>query len=131
MKHQFLSIILPFICKLCALLASAQESNEQKPKVKMELEGMIAATAGNNIWSVNVGGPTLKLKFSKSISFGVGAFPSFYVKNGNSGAKLGVGPRFDYKSYVLLMSFFHILKAYEWKTTIGLANKFQQLHSQI
>lgn len=102
----------------------AQESKTEHSNFKVGLEGMLGMSFADNFFSVNIGGPTLMLRVAQEIKVGVGAFPSVYVKESKSGARLGVGPRVDVKNFVLFSSFFHFDRADFWQGSIGIGYKF-------
>ena len=107
-------------------LFSQNDENKGKNNKKLEvsLEGMVAASAGKEFYAFNVGGPALSLKLNQNIKIGSAAYPSFYVKSGKTGAKLGVGPRIDYKNLVLISPFYSFESQNEWVWTVGLGYKF-------
>jgi len=90
------------------------------------LEGMLGFAAGNDFYAFNVGGPSLLLQVHRHWKVGVGALPSFYVKEGKSGAKLGVSPRIDFKNLVLIVPFFHFDQSDTWVWSVGLGYKFHK-----
>jgi hypothetical protein len=76
-----------------------QEDNpetENKPvlpkNVEAKFEGMLAMSYGSNTLGINVGGPSLKYKFSKNFKAGVGAVPSLIVTDGKAMPRLAVSP---------------------------------------
>lgn len=122
-QKYLLSIILLFGCY--GLYAQNDENKgTNNKKLELSLEGMLAASAGKEFYAFNVGGPALGLKLNENIKIGVAAYPSFYVKSGKTGAKLGVGPRIDYKNLVLISPFYSFESQDEWVWTIGLGYKF-------
>lgn len=122
-QKYLLSIILIFGCY--GLFAQNDINKEiNNKKLELSLEGMLAASAGNEFYAFNVGGPALGLKLNENLKIGVAAYPSFYVKSGKTGAKLGVGPRIDYKNLVLISPFYSFESNDEWVWTIGLEYKF-------
>lgn len=105
---------------------SEPQSPDQKSNWNVGMEGMLGASVGKNFYSFNVGGPSLHLRLTKDLKIGVGALPSFYVRDGKTGAKLGVAPRLDYKSWVLIVPFFHFDKTEVWVASAGLGYKFHK-----
>lgn len=105
---------------------TVQQAADQKSSWDVGLEGMLGASAGKNFYSFNVGGPSLHLRLTKDLKIGVGALPSFYVRDGKTGAKLGVAPRLDYKSWVLIVPFFHFDKTEVWVSSAGMGYKFHK-----
>lgn len=107
---------------------SQHSSDNSKPNSSWDLalEGMAATSIGKDFYAFNVGGPSLLLRLTKDLKVGVGAFPSFYILEGKSGARLGVSPRVDYKNLVFIAPFFHRDTADEWIWSVGLGYKFHK-----
>lgn len=82
--------------------AKSQDTSVTSLKWEAGFEGMLAFSVGNNFYAFNVGGPAFQYVFNKNLKVGVGAFPSFYVLDGKTGARLGVSPRIDYKNLVFI-----------------------------
>lgn len=111
----------------------AQEplAKENQPRWDVGLEGMLGIAVGKDFYAFNVGGPMLLLRLNKDLRIGVGGLPSFYIKEGKTGAKLGVSPRIDYKNFVLIAPFFHFESSDSWISTIGLAYKFHKRDNKV
>jgi hypothetical protein len=105
-------------------LSYSQKKKEEESKVEIALEGILGMTVADNFFSVNVGGPSLLLRLSPAVKVGVGAFPSFFVRDSKTGARLAVGPRVDVKNFVVFGSFFHFDRTDEWVSSFGLGYKF-------
>ncbi|MBL7842600.1 MAG: hypothetical protein JNK44_01965 [Cyclobacteriaceae bacterium] len=119
--------LLVLIFNIEKLLAQTDQAlPDQKSNWNVGMEGMLGASVGKNFYSFNVGGPSLHLRLTKDLKIGVGALPSFYVRDGKTGAKLGVAPRLDYKSWVLIVPFFHFDKTEVWVASAGLGYKFHK-----
>lgn len=110
------------------LYGHSQERNDDKAGLEWDiaLEGMLGFAAGNDFYAFNVGGPTLMLALNKDLKIGVGALPSFYIKEGKTGAKLGVSPRVDYRNFVLIAPFFHFDNPDKWVWSVGMGYKFHK-----
>lgn len=108
------------------LWAQNTEEHQHHQKFDIGLEGMIGVSVGNNFYAFNVGGPSLMLRLHKNFKIGVGAFPSFYILNGKTGARLGVSPRIDYKDIVLIAPFYHRDSTNEWIWSVGIGYKFHK-----
>lgn len=106
----------------------AQEPAKKEEFLKWDigLEGMLGFAVGNEFYAFNVGGPSLLLRLNKDWLKGFGALPSFYIKEGKTGAKLGVSPRIDYKNFVLIAPFFHFENSDTWVGSVGLGYKFHK-----
>jgi hypothetical protein len=102
------------------------ESNGN-PKWDVGLEGMMGVAVGKDFYAFNVGGPTLMLRLNNDWKIGVGALPSFYIKEGKTGAKLGVSPRIDFRNFALIAPFFHFESTHKWVWTVGLGYKFHPI----
>ncbi|WP_373492659.1 hypothetical protein [Aquiflexum sp.] len=102
------------------------EHTKQNPKWDLQLEGMLGFSVGEKFYAVNVGGPSLLLSLNQNLKIGVGAFPSFYVLNGKTGARLGVGPRIDHKRFAFFTPFFHKDTTDEWIWSVGMGYKFHR-----
>lgn len=123
MKMLFLVVLVLSFSAVHAQHASDSLKPDDK-KFDLGFEGMLGASVGNDFYSFNVGGPSFRFRITKDIRVGLGALPSFYVKNGQPGAKLGVSPRIDYKNIVLIAPFFHFEHDNEWVWSIGIGYKF-------
>jgi hypothetical protein len=87
---------------------------------------MAGVSFGDKMVAFNIGGPTLLLNIGKNWRTGLGAFPSFFVRDGKTGARLGVGGRVEYKKIVLFSSFYHFDRTDTWVGTLGLGYKFHK-----
>lgn len=123
MKHLIFSCLI--IILLFPHITFAQEV-EKRPVVDFALEGMAGVAFGKNITSFNVGGPSLMLAVNRNFKVGFGALPSFYIKDGKTGAKLGVAPRMDYRQWALFAPFYHFEGTDEWVWSIGVGYKFHR-----
>lgn len=119
--------VLAVALQLLAVAALAQEAESRRAaRWDFGLEGMLGVSAGPDFYALNVGGPSLLLQVHRHWKVGFGALPSFYVKEGSTGAKLGVSPRVDYKSFVLIAPFFHFEQSDRWVWSVGLGYKFHR-----
>ncbi len=109
-------------------LLSAQSSdstvNRTRRKVSVGLEGMAGVSFGDRTIAFNVGGPHLKLKVGKDVGIALAAFPSLLIVSGKAEPRLGIGPRLDYRSLVLIVPAFFHNKSDAWIWTAGLGYKF-------
>jgi hypothetical protein len=108
------------------IYAQEQEKKEENSKWDVGLEGMLGFAAGKDFYAFNVGGPSLMLRLNNDCKIGVSALPSFYIKEGKTGAKLGVSPRIDYKNFALIAPFFQFDSTNKWVWSIGLGYKFHR-----
>ena len=123
-----ISIILGLTFLISTFSYAQEQGNKdaKSPKWDIGLEGMIGFAAGKEFYAFNVGGPSLLLRLNQDWKVGVGALPSFYIKEGKTGAKLGVSPRIDYKNIVLIAPFFHFDNPDSWTWSVGLGYKFHR-----
>lgn len=126
MKKLLISTLI--LCFAIPMISFGQQEEQVKEKsnVNLELEGMLGFSFGQNFYAVNVGGPSLFLALNQDFKVGVGALPSFYVLNGKTGARLGVGPRLDYKQIAFFAPFFHRDTTGEWIWSVGIGYKFHR-----
>ena len=88
---------------------SRDKENEEQEKLNLftfEMHGMIGLSAGDRFYTMNVGGPSLMLNITPDLGVGLGAFPSFFMDDGEPGGKLGISPRVDYKRFVFFTPLF-------------------------
>lgn len=121
MKKSLLILSLLFL----SLNVNAQEE-KQPSKVDFALEGMAGVAFGKNFTSFNVGGPSLMLNINQKVKVGFGALPSFYIRDGKTGAKLGVAPRLDIKNWAFFVPFYHFDTTDEWLWSFGVGYKFHR-----
>lgn len=57
-------------------MSQSVDSNK-KSKHDFGFEGMIGASVGNNFFTLNIGGPFLRLRISEDLRVGIGGIPSF------------------------------------------------------
>ncbi|MFD2036319.1 hypothetical protein ACFSKL_16060 [Belliella marina] len=119
-------ILMLFFFSGSYLFAQDEIKKEVNPKWDIGLEGMFGVAIGNDFYAFNVGGPSLLLRLNEDWRVGFGALPSFYIKEGKTGAKLGVSPRIDYKNFVLIAPFFHFDNPDKWVWSVGLGYKFHK-----
>ncbi|EOZ96569.1 hypothetical protein A33Q_2339 [Indibacter alkaliphilus LW1] len=109
------------------LISNVNAQEEEKySKVDFALEGMAGIAFGKNFTSFNVGGPSLLLNVNQKVKIGFGALPSFYIRDGKTGAKLGVAPRLDIKNWVFFVPFYHFDTTDEWLWSVGVGYKFHK-----
>lgn len=124
MKSVILLCTVYLLCFPEVLRAQSQVTKNQNFEVG--LEGMFFTSFGKNFYSFNIGGPSLQLRITKDLKAGVAAMPSFYVRDGETGAKLAVGPRIDFKNFVFALPFFHFDTTETWIMTAGIGYKFHR-----
>ena len=126
MKFLFSLIFLMLFSFSNAAFSQEKNPKETNPKWDIGLEGMFGMAVGKDFYAFNVGGPSLLLRLNNDLKVGFGALPSFYIKEGKTGAKLGVSPRIDYKNLVLIAPFFHFDDPSSWTWSVGIGYKFHR-----
>lgn len=125
-KFKFFVVLFILCCEFSGYAQTSSDNSSQNSSWDLSFEGMAATSIGKDFYAFNVGGPSLLLRLTKDLKVGVGAFPSFYILKGKSGARLGVSPRIDYKNLVFIAPFFHRDTADEWIWSVGLGYKFHK-----
>ena len=102
---------------------------ESTPSV-LSLEGQVAVTTDDKAIFVNVGGPAIKLGFSK-IAFAINMFPSLKIEVENRKTPvfplLGVGPQIYFlknKKFVVSFPIYYNAAKNTWLPTAGLGYVF-------
>jgi len=102
---------------LCFMILSANSFAQEIPKptagpiaeekrFEAGFDGMLAVSYGNETLGINVGGPSLKYKFTKSFKVGVGAFPSLIVADDKAYPRLAVSPILKYKDWMAITPYY-------------------------
>ncbi|MDI1256990.1 MAG: hypothetical protein PSV16_12910 [Flavobacterium sp.] len=86
----------------------AQEKQTPKPESKIEsgFDGMIGVSYGSKTLGINVGGPSLKYKFTKNFKMGIGAVPSLIVMDSKAMPRLAVSPIIEYKRWMFITPYY-------------------------
>lgn len=119
---------------LCAGLLAGLSINAQEvapvatvtPEKKIEagFDGMLAMSYGSDTFGINVGGPSLKYKFTKSLKAGVGAFPSLMIADDKAIPRLAVSPIIEYKNWMFIMPYYGYDSKNRQIWTFGFGYKF-------
>jgi len=106
--------------------ATATATTEKKTVKNIEagFDGMLAASYGSGAFGINVGGPSLKYKFTKSFKVGVGAFPSLLIMDDKAQPRLAVSPIIEYKNFMLITPYYGYNSKNKQIWTFGLGYKF-------
>lgn len=130
MRLKKLAILVTLLVLSTQAYAQAQDQEQEKEEENLKfdigLEGMLGFSVGNDFYAFNVGGPSLILKLNNNWKLGLGALPSFYIKEGRAGAKLGVSPKIEYKNFVLIAPAYHFENPDKWIWSIGFGYKFHK-----
>jgi hypothetical protein len=129
MRNLFLATAL----MLCACV-NAQETpvtptTPVSPVVEKKFEagfdGMIGVSYGTETLGINVGGPSLKYKFSKKFKIGAGAFPSLIIQeNGKALPRLAVSPIIEYTNWMFITPYYGFDAKDRAIWTFGIGYKF-------
>lgn len=119
------TITLGFLL-LCSPFVFSQNTEEPKPlkTINFGFEGMIGLSFNKETIGINVGGPSLKFKFSKNCKMGVGAFPSLVIIDRKAYPKLGVSPILEYKSWMFIAPYYGYDSKDKLIWTFGLGYRF-------
>jgi len=121
--------VMLFAGLLAAFTVSAQETTPviapaPEKKIEAGFDGMIAMSYGSDTIGINVGGPSLKYKFTKSFKIGVGAFPSIMIADEKSVPRLAVSPIIEYKNWMFITPYYGYDTKDKQIWTFGLGYKF-------
>jgi hypothetical protein len=97
------------------------------PEKKFEagFDGMLAVSYGSETFGINVGGPSLKYKFTKNFKVGVGAFPSLIIQeDGKALPRLAVSPIIEYKRFMFITPYYGYDSKDKQIWTFGVGYKF-------
>lgn len=107
-----------------AILAQTETKPQETSKIETKLEGMLGFSAGKNAIAINVGGPSLKYKFSKTFKLGIGAFPSLLLLHKKVAPRLAFSPVVEYKKWLFLTPYYGYDANNDMIWTFGLGYKF-------
>ncbi len=87
-------------------------------------DGLLAMSYGSKTYGINVGGPSLKYKFSPVFKVGVGAFPSLVVLDDKAAPRLAVSPIIEYRRWMFITPYYGYDSKNKQIWTFGLGYKF-------
>jgi len=125
MRTIFLTVIL-----ILSSYANAQEAQtpvappSAEKKFEAGFDGMIGVSYGTKTLGINVGGPSLKYKFSKKFKIGCGAVPSLIVQDGKAFPRLAVSPIIEYTNWMLIAPYYGFDAKNKAIWTFGIGYKF-------
>lgn len=93
-------------------------------KFEAGFDGMIAVSYGTETLGINVGGPSLKYKFTKKFKVGVGAFPSLIIVDSKATPKLAVSPIIEYANCMFITPYYGFNANDKAIWTFGVGYKF-------
>lgn len=123
MKHTLFAALL----LLCTGRSFAQTETAPKPEnasFEMKFEGILAVSYGSKAFGINVGGPSLKYKFTPDFKVGVGAFPSLIILDDKAVPRLAVSPIIEYKRWMLITPYYGYDTKNKQIWTFGIGYRF-------
>ncbi len=127
MKHSVKTVLLAILLQWAGN-AFAQEQPVPAPSAEKKFEagfdGMLAISAGEKTWAINVGGPSLKYKFTPIFKVGVGAFPSLFMRDRQAIPRLAVSPIVEYRRWMFITPYYGYDSKGKQIWTFGLGYKF-------
>ena len=111
----------------CWSQEAATINNTDKKTIKnveAGFDGMLAVAYGTKAFGINVGGPSLKYKFTKNFKVGVGAFPSLLIMDKKAQPRLAVSPIVEYRNWMLITPYYGYNSKDRMIWTFGLGYKF-------
>jgi hypothetical protein len=122
------AVTLPGI--LLCTTAFAQDTAVAAPQKKIEkieagFDGMLGMSYGSKTFGINVGGPSLKYKFSPNFKVGAGAFPSLIIVDSKAYPRLAVSPIIEYRKWMLICPYYGYDTNDKQIWTFGLGYKFR------
>lgn len=103
--------------------ANASEKRTVK-NVEAGFDGLLAVSYGSVALGINVGGPSLKYRFTKNFKIGAGAFPSLLIMDDKAQPRLGVSPIIEYKHWMLIAPYYGYNTKNKQIWTFGIGYKF-------
>ncbi|HLA54844.1 MAG TPA: hypothetical protein VK623_01985 [Flavobacterium sp.] len=112
---------------LCSTVILAQETPAPAPpknNFEAGFDGMLGISYGSETLGINVGGPSLKYKFTKNFKVGAGCFPSLIVMDKKALPRLAVSPIIEYKRWMFITPYYGYDAKDKQIWTFGLGYKF-------
>lgn len=103
---------------------AATEQPKTIKNVEAGFDGLLAVSYGSQTLGINVGGPSLKYKFSKKFKVGVGAFPSLVIADDKAIPKLGLAPIIEYNRWMFITPYYGYDSKNKQIWTFGFGYKF-------
>lgn len=92
--------------------------------VEADFDGLLAVSYGSDALGINVGGPSLKYKFTKKFKVGVGAFPSLFISDDKAVPRLAVSPIIEYNRWMIITPYYGYDSKNKQIWTFGIGYKF-------
>lgn len=92
--------------------------------VEAGFDGLLAVSYGSDALGINVGGPSLKYKFTKRFKVGVGAFPSLFIADDKAVPRLAVSPIIEYNRWMFITPYYGYDTKNKQIWTFGIGYKF-------
>lgn len=121
------NIVFAALLLLCAGASFAQTEAAPQPEkaaIEMKFEGILAMSYGSKAFGINVGGPSLKYKFTPDFKVGVGAFPSLLMIDDKAAPRLAVSPIIEYKRWMLITPYYGYDSKNKQIWTFGIGYRF-------
>lgn len=122
---------------LCSMAIAAQQLQDSistviktapatsiKDKFEAGFDGLLAVSYGSKALGINVGGPSLKYKFTKDFKVGVGAFPSLFIADDKAVPRLAVSPIIEYKLFIFITPYYGYDSKNKQIWTFGVGYRF-------
>lgn len=130
MKKHIVLLLLMFSAVSTYAQKQPDTNAETDPKltlpknVEAGFDGLLAVSYGNKSCGINVGGPSLKYKFSKKFKIGAGAFPSLFITKGKAAPRLAVSPIVEYRRLMFITPYYGFDSHNNAIWTFGIGYKF-------
>jgi hypothetical protein len=93
-------------------------------KFEAGFDGMIGTSYGTKTLGINVGGPSLKYRFTPKFKIGAGAFPSLIILDGKALPRLAVSPIVEYTNWMFITPYYGFDAKNKAIWTFGIGYKF-------
>ena len=104
--------------------AQSKEEAKANKKIEWSIEGMIGLSFNGRALGINVGGPSLKIKWKNNLKVGFGAVPSLLVMDNRAVPRLAVSPIIEYKKLIFIAPYYGYDSSNRIIWTYGLGYKF-------
>jgi hypothetical protein len=104
--------------------AAATDQHKGVKNVEAGFDGLLAVSYGSETLGINVGGPSLKYKFTKKFKVGVGAFPSLFIADDKAVPRLAVSPIVEYNRWMFITPYYGYDAKNKQIWTFGIGYKF-------
>lgn len=123
MKYILFAALL-LLCTGTSFAQTEATPQPEKASFEMKVEGILAVSYGSKAFGINVGGPSLKYKFTPDFKVGVGAFPSLIILDDKAAPRLAVSPIIEYKRWMLITPYYGYDTKNKQIWTFGIGYRF-------